>query len=75
MTDNIEFITSYKLKATKQIRRRSKTIANSSVAIKRSREMLKEAEAAVARSFAVVELSKRFVDSIENKKEEKEQSE
>ena len=41
-----------------------KVISNSTYAIERSREILQQAEVAVTRSYAVVELSKRFVDSI-----------
>ena len=43
---------------------KSRSVSNSTLAIERSRELLQQAEAAVSRSYAVVELSKRFVDSI-----------
>jgi len=51
-----------------EVRSRSNVVSNSSLAIERSKELLKEAEEALARSYAVVELSKRFVDSINENK-------
>ncbi|MEM9773284.1 MAG: hypothetical protein AAF902_01805 [Chloroflexota bacterium] len=58
------------LETDTKVKSQSKVISNSSQAIKRSKELLREAEEAVTRSYAVVELSKRFVDSLSDTKKE-----
>ncbi len=48
------------------IKNKAKSLSQTHHAIRRSREILQQAELAVTRSYAVVELSKIYIDSIDH---------